>query len=100
MLLPRSLTQESIVLGETNPETIENVTNLAPTSSMFEAIFSVTNNGSTQIPSAQLTIHWPLDVPGSENYFLYPIRTDGVRHPHTHTCTHTQSLHTCIDFSK
>ena len=85
----RSLTQESIVLGETNPSrSISDVAQFAPPSSIFDAIFSITNLGSTRVPFARLTIFWPLNAPVAENcdgdcrrFYLYPIRTDdGVRH--------------------
>ena len=82
----RSLTQESILLGETNPGNILDVAQFAPPSSIFDAIFSVTNLGSTRVPFAQLSIFWPLNAPVDcgdpsmdENcrFYLYPIRTDG-----------------------
>lgn len=69
------------MLGETNPTGITDVGEFAPTSSIFQATFSITNNGTTLVPSAQLSIFWPLNTPDSDNqnYFLYPIRTnDGV----------------------
>lgn len=76
------------MLGETNPDNISDVADFAPSSSLFDAIFSITNLGSTRVPFAQLSIYWPLnapdcDDPSAENcrrFFLYPIQADGVRH--------------------
>ena len=93
--MSRSLTPESIVLGETNPGSVSDVAEFAPSSSIFDAIFSITNLGSTRVPSAQLSIFWPLNAPvdcgdPTDNitsddadcrFYLYPIRTDDrVRH--------------------
>ena len=83
--MSRSLTQESIVLGETNPENVSDVAEFAPPSSIFDATFSITNLGSTRVPFARLSIFWPLiapvgcgDLSTDEDcrFYLYPIRTD------------------------
>jgi hypothetical protein len=50
---------------------IENVTQLGAD---FTTTFTVGNSGPSIIPTAQITIHWPLRVLNSESdlYFLYP----------------------------
>ena len=82
-IAPRSVSQETVVVGQTNPSVITDVAQFAPLSSVFSATFSVTNLGTTRVPSAQLSIFWPLNTPndGDHNYYyLYPIQTnDGVR---------------------
>ena len=98
-VISRSLTQESIVLGETNPGGISDVAQFAPPSSIFNAIFSITNLGSTRVPFAQLSIFWPLDAPVDCDdrstdedcrFYLYPIQTDdGVRHMQWITTVHS-----------
>ena len=88
--MSRSLSRESIVLGETNPEAIENIADFAPSSSMFETTISITNRGATSVPRAELSIYWPLNAPvtcGDPSadeacrFYLYPIQVDGVRFP-------------------
>ena len=74
--------QESIVVGQTNPSRITDVAQFAPISSVFEMTFPVSNLGPTRIPSAQVSIFWPLRTPSDDNsnYYLYPIQVDnGVR---------------------
>ena len=87
--MSRSLSQESIVLGETNPETIEDIADFAPFSSMFDTTISITNRGTTTVPRARLSIYWPLNAPvtcddpsmdvACRRFYLYPIGVDGVR---------------------
>ena len=81
-IIPRSVSHEAIVVGETNPTMIIDVSEFAPISSVFSTTFSITNLGTTRVPLAQLSIFWPLNTPenDNQNYYLYPIRTDdGVR---------------------
>ena len=76
----RLLSQESVVVGETNPGRISDVSDFAPSSSTFMATFSVTNSGSSRVPSTRLNIYWPLVAPESV-FYLYTIGTDdGVRY--------------------
>ena len=78
VFVPRSSTHQSIVLGETNPSMITDVAHFAPSSSAFRMTFSVSNLGPTRVPSAQVSIFWPLRTPGDDNsYYLYPVQTGG-----------------------
>ena len=65
------------MLGETNPSAdISYISDFAPFSSIIDVTFSVTNVAATRVPSAKLTIYWPLNSPDPTQYFLYPIKTD------------------------
>ena len=63
------------MVGQTNPSRITDVAHFAPTNSVFRTTFSITNLGTTRVPSGRLSIFWPLNTDG-RNYYLYPIRTD------------------------
>ena len=77
-IVRRSSTHQSIVLGETNPSMITDVAHFAPFNSAFRMTFSVSNLGPTHVPSAQVSIFWPLKTPGNDKiYYLYPVRTGG-----------------------
>ena len=80
MFVSRSLTQETIVVGETNPSQISYIMDFAPSSSIIDVTFSVTNVGTTRVPLAELTIFWPFDSPDDSHYYLYPIQANGVRY--------------------
>lgn len=51
------------------PDDVNTVTDLGPN---FLTTFTIGNQGPSTIPSAQVNIHWPLDVKDTDRYFLYP----------------------------
>lgn len=96
MFVSRSLQQETIVLGETNPSQISYIMDFAPSSSIIDVTFSVTNVGTTRVPSALLTIYWPFNSPVDSQYYLYPIQAEGVRYVSLHVCMCHQELIMCF----